>query len=791
MNAQSTSSALKIYTGGFFLFALLFADSNYVASTGFLGGALIEINAVCRDSAVQWKLVFSLTIYFIVFLILEWHTRSNTPYLRFSNSNIWLILLVVLTLLQYTLDYASASQSIQIPVLITGIVFGKLITTRACWRGDGTDRKALFLLCLLVFGVTVSALWQPQRAIGFQYHGIPRWSGVWDNPNLYGLLMGVGAVLAAGLGLGRRRMGHGRWQATLCVLLCSFAAMLCGIGLFKSYSRGAWFAVLCGLGYLVVHLIRPPATFSPPDAKKESKRGERETISRISRLYNSRLSFAVILISVAVLTFWQFCFSEARPAQRLFSVANANDFSWRNRVTAWQGAARMMMDRPWFGFGWGQAEIEYAKKYCPLNDSAAIQMNDYCMIGISAGVPALFCFVAYVGLCFKVGRVTPCAPPPANERLLVCRSELGSTPAPGVAGCAARPATGAFDTQPGLAAAGSPPSPPLVNAPRLRERERVADRPGEGCGELFTRLGGEGRGEVALIQTASEPVSGYPLQVICRAGAIVLLVGFWFDGGLFKLPVATVFWMLMELSRIEYPGGDEVTRLTSKAGNRSAPPHIGSHTKWEVWLRRIAWMIAAMALTQTIVYVGTPFLSVGDRTLAIARNCLIRRNETQDFAFLSTNADWHGRKLKTLLTHVQLANYNRQLISWQLNDPIYRDFVLSPVITGQAGEDFAWRRPLWEEFYPRIRHESSPEDAAAIVVRHLRERVTIAELPHPAREVPAIWLQQLTDETGFEIIYVAALRSVGVPARLNAAGHAEFYVGGQWQPAPRPAISHW
>jgi hypothetical protein len=37
------------------------------------------------------------------------------------------------------------------------------------------------------------------------------------------------------------------------------------------------------------------------------------------------------------------------------------------------------------------------------------------------------------------------------------------------------------------------------------------------------------------------------LQTACRAGAIVLLVGFWFDGGLFKLATASVFWILIEL----------------------------------------------------------------------------------------------------------------------------------------------------------------------------------------------------------------------------------------------------
>jgi hypothetical protein len=138
-----------------------------------------------------------------------------------------------------------------------------------------------------------------------------------------------------------------------------------------------------------------------------------------------------------------------------------------------------------------------------------------------------------------------------------------------------------------------------------------------------------------------------------------------------------------------------------------------------------------------------------------------------------------------------LANYNRQLINWKLGDKIYQEFVLSPAITGDVHEQLDWRRPLWEEFYPRIRHESSPEDAAVIVVRHLRERVTIAAIPDPPRDIPTIWLRQLTDQTGFEIIYVAALRAVGVPARLDANQKAEIFADGKWQAAPQPCIMSW
>jgi len=47
------------------------------------------------------------------------------------------------------------------------------------------------------------------------------------------------------------------------------------------------------------------------------------------------------------------------------------------------------------------------------------------------------------------------------------------------------------------------------------------------------------------------PITDYWLKTTCRGGAAVLLVGFWFDGGLFKLATAATFWMLLELGREE------------------------------------------------------------------------------------------------------------------------------------------------------------------------------------------------------------------------------------------------
>ena len=52
---------------------------------------------------------------------------------------------------------------------------------------------------------------------------------------------------------------------------------------------------------------------------------------------------------------------------------------------------------------------------------------------------------------------------------------------------------------------------------------------------------------IAYIYLKVKSKAADSLQVACRAGTIVLLVAFWFDGGLFDLPTATVFWILLEL----------------------------------------------------------------------------------------------------------------------------------------------------------------------------------------------------------------------------------------------------
>jgi len=249
---------------------------------------------------------------------------------------------------------------------------------------------------------------------------------------------------------------------------------------------------------------------------------------------------------------------------------------------------------------------------------------------------------------------------------------------------------------------------------------------------------------------------------------------------------APSFWLFLLPAAI-WGGGWLIWLRCRKA----ASPEKIRLKRHEIVLRLVAVILATWALAVTAIHLITPWFQVNDSTLAIAQKFLVQPKEHTDFEYLAAQPIWRGQRLKTLLEQVELAGYNRELVNWQLDEKMYRDFVLSPVITGDSNERFNWRRPLWEEFYPRIRHESSPDDAAKTVVRHLRERVTIAALPNLPHDVPAIWLRQIADEAGFEIIYVAALRSVGVPARLNSQHQTEFWDGTKWDNAPRPSVVSW
>ncbi len=403
-------------------------------------------------------------------------------------------------------------QSTNALVFLAGIVLSQAV--EALMTRDDRNKSACGQICFIVLiaFLAVASLARHEGAFKSKYRGELRATGLWVNPNTYGLLMGIGLVLSlaylsrvshptwkfhspheTATRRSRRReeadsipgarcppphvggysgdeicgpsprcqpneeptqdesdskasAGNVKWIPITLKCLCAAAAALLVAGLLRSYSRGAWLATLLGTIYFAFHTVRA---------------ANRDTLTQNP---SSRLNvFAdwvrrnfwvgiVACVSLLVLLTFRTMDSEHLLVKRAVSAANANDFSWRNRLTAWEGALQIMADHPFIGVGWHRIGQEFENFYAPpkLAEHLSIILNDYLTLGMALGIPALLCFVALVWISFR--------------------------------------------------------GPPIQDV-----------------GQQW-------------IVTAS------------RSALIILLVGFWFDGGLFKLSLATPFWLFLEMA---------------------------------------------------------------------------------------------------------------------------------------------------------------------------------------------------------------------------------------------------
>jgi len=209
---SSAGSLLRCVAGvvlpGVLLAACLFGDTVPVQTAPWLGPVFQEIVAACRDRETQWMVAVCLAIYLGSLLAVEWRLCGER-FWRAGNAQLWLGALAVIALARYGLSYETAAASRQVLVLLGGIVLGKAARAWTFWPPEAPRRRqrTVWLLGWLALLLAGAALWQSDSGMVFQYRGAERWRGPWENPNLYGLLMGVGLVLAVGLAKQRREDG--------------------------------------------------------------------------------------------------------------------------------------------------------------------------------------------------------------------------------------------------------------------------------------------------------------------------------------------------------------------------------------------------------------------------------------------------------------------------------------------------------------------------------------------------------------------------------------------------------
>ena len=302
-------------------------------------------------------------------------------FLTFCWKDFPLIGLVLIAIVTFFISYSASQPAIDCFMFLAGMTLGKGATfalkADGRWKiagGESNSEIATRYSSLLTFLIVVvvllafSSCWHLEVARNF-YPGT-RWTGLWDNPNIYGMLMGAGGILATGL-----FAANLKFEILIFKLGWVFGIVMgmMLIGLVMSYSRGALLATAVGLLYLAWCYGKSTWLFITPG----------------------------VLGMVAVIAlFWH---STADSAPWYLKRLDLGRPSAQHRVSAWRAGFQMMWDHP-FGVGWNKAVEVYQRDYSPPeNGAAAITTNDYLMLGTQLGWPGLICFVTYVGLCFKKG----------------------------------------------------------------------------------------------------------------------------------------------------------------------------------------------------------------------------------------------------------------------------------------------------------------------------------------------------------------------------------------------------
>jgi hypothetical protein len=421
--------------------------------------------------SVQWTLLVCIAFWCGTFL-----------FLTFSTKDLPLIGLLLIAITAFFISYAVSQPVLDALVLLAGVMLGKgtvfLLKAESGKRKaeisqSGLTSAATFLIGLVLL-LTFSSWWHLDVAHD-SYPGT-RWTGLWYNPNEYGVLMGVSTTLGIALQVlslkSKIQSPKAEQKRKLTITFLIIAIAMMAVGLVMSYSRGAWLATAVGLLYLAWCYGKLKWRFVLP---------------------------VILAAATVVVFFWH---STADTAPWYLKRLDFSRPSAQHRVSAWRGALQMMWDHP-LGVGWNQAVSIYDKSYSPPEGgAAALTMNSYLMLGTELGLPGLFCFVAYVGLCFRRSpHLTLPHPQPLSNPI---REDSVSSPAGSGEGKVSSPGPAASQTAP----------------------------------PVFSRDGGLA---ITLCDEASQ------LRCACRAGALVFLVAFWFDGGLFTLATASVFWILLEL----------------------------------------------------------------------------------------------------------------------------------------------------------------------------------------------------------------------------------------------------
>jgi O-antigen ligase len=437
-------SIIRFISIGWLMLACLY-EGSLTPFCATIRGAVSEDGAyIWQSKQLMWITFITILAYIILIsLYLISNTKGYSKGFVFRNVSLFTVLTICA--LNFFLNYKKSSESTDALTFVYCILIGRLVL--CCITLDPKYTAGLRYTLIIILGAILiaSTNWMMHTSRLAMFASYQRWIGPWQNPNTFGILMGAAVVLLCGfiiMHVGNITLNlHSKFYCILAILL--LYSIVAWRALLNSFSRGAWVATASGLTYLAINTGH-------------------YHVKHLSRL--AKVPFYVGVISVSLflgLLLWLFINAPQIYTQRAITATDSKDFSWQNRLVAWEGALQIMSDHKLLGVGWNCEMQMYEFNYLPPKtiEGGAIFTNDYLTIGITLGLPAFFCFLSYVWHS--------------------------------------------------------------VFSHNLNRGQHV---------DLGLQL----------------------LQTTYLAGALVFIVGFCFNGGLFKVPTASVFWVLLELGGADF-----------------------------------------------------------------------------------------------------------------------------------------------------------------------------------------------------------------------------------------------
>ncbi len=322
---------------------------------------------------------------------------------------VYSFLFSLLVATRYFLEYRQAAAGTDTLVLLCG----SLIYQAAIWlltskrTNDPDHARNVFIDGFVLLGCLSLALSPLNPVRPFFYHGHSRWCGIFSTPNSLGMFASVLFMLSAGrawIQVAKKRYG----RAAIYVI----PLVISSICVVKSYSRGAWVAITCGLIFLWWTSFRAPSEQSVDEVCSNKRRWKRiGCFALVGLLLGTSLSYGVkkaLNFHVAVV-------------EKIAVTFDPNDFSSRNRLASYQDGINMLVDRPLAGYGWQSIPKVHSELYLQpgLAEGQALALNDFLKLALHLGLPGLALLAVLIWATF-FGR-SKGANPSCNMTLILCR----------------------------------------------------------------------------------------------------------------------------------------------------------------------------------------------------------------------------------------------------------------------------------------------------------------------------------------------------------------------------------